>query len=301
VNVSCARNGKEEPYVSVRIKSLGAELQMRTFDMVVSAYLGNIEIEDQVHKGMGKASDSSLFLIENPFKERSDRPLFSLKFVQVRIIVYFFLLCTVLTSFLQANRQSPFFETDYKMIEQLLVVRFEALNIGLHQEAFVALKNFGEELQRRVAAVQAAAPKPVELATPPTPQPLTKSSSGRKLSSRLSSAISLESLTAGNQAGRRRSRSPRARRQAASQLSDAAFEQRIIKTKVEASLGFINIVVGTAKRVDSIVTIQGIDADVVMTAKAMNVVANLKEISIMDDTPPARFPHVRTYLSCLLH
>ena len=88
--MSHVKNGKEEPYMSVRIKSLGADLQMRTFDMVISAYLGNIEIEDQHHKGMGKASNSPLFLVENPFKERSDHPLFSLKFIQVPFVSYRF-------------------------------------------------------------------------------------------------------------------------------------------------------------------------------------------------------------------
>uniref|UniRef100_A0A914WWB3 Uncharacterized protein n=1 Tax=Plectus sambesii TaxID=2011161 RepID=A0A914WWB3_9BILA len=276
LNVSRMKNGSAEPYMSVRIKSLGADLQMRTFDLVVSAYLGNIEIEDQAHRGMGQASNSSLFLVENPFKAHSDQPLFSLKFIQ-------------------ANRLSPFFETEYKMIEQLVVIRFEALNIGLHQEAFVALKNFGEELQRRVATVQAAAPKPLVPAPPAQPAAVLPSphSSYWKLSGRLSSAISLESLTADDVSGRSRSQSPRTRREASrQQLSDAAFEQRIIKTKVQASLGFINITVGTSRRVDSVVYVRGIDADVVMTEKTTNVVANLKTISIDDGTPAARYPHI---------
>lgn len=88
-----------------------------------------------------------LFLIDNPGIEQ-DEHLMEMLFVQV---------CHQLSSDNQdskANRESPFFVSEYKKIQQNIEFTFRTLNITLHQEALVKLKTFGEKLAGQLKKVQ---------------------------------------------------------------------------------------------------------------------------------------------------
>lgn len=76
----------------------------------------------------------TLYLIDNP-KEQNDEHLMEMTFVQ-------------------ANKESPFFVTEYKKIQQNIEFNFKTLNVTLHQEALVHLKAYGERLADQLNQVQ---------------------------------------------------------------------------------------------------------------------------------------------------
>jgi hypothetical protein len=76
----------------------------------------------------------TLYLIDNPHEQNAQH-LMEMKFVQ-------------------ANKESPFFVSDYNKIEQNIEFNFKTLNVTLHQEALVNLKAYGEKLSEQLKEVQ---------------------------------------------------------------------------------------------------------------------------------------------------
>lgn len=72
-------------FLSVQIKRMGCGLQMRTFDMVAVAYLGDLTIEQPQYKSLVPGRDT-LFVIDNAHS--SDQNLLQLKYVQVRVLQF---------------------------------------------------------------------------------------------------------------------------------------------------------------------------------------------------------------------
>lgn len=92
----------------------------------------------------------------------------------------------------QADKKSPFFASDYGMIEQTIRISSEPLILGVHQEALMDIQLFVQNLQAEMAKIKPPAPPP-----PPSSLPLTKSGSGlQRLISHVSSTnLSVKSMT----------------------------------------------------------------------------------------------------------
>lgn len=69
-------------FLSVQIKYLGCGLQMRTFDMVAMAYLGDLTIEQPQYKSLIPGRNT-LFVIDNT--HNTDQNLLQFKYIQVSI------------------------------------------------------------------------------------------------------------------------------------------------------------------------------------------------------------------------
>lgn len=76
----------------------------------------------------------TLYLIDNPHEQNSEH-LMEMTFVQ-------------------ANKESPFFVSHYDKIEQNIEFKFKTLNVTLHQEALVHLKSYGEKVSEQLKQVQ---------------------------------------------------------------------------------------------------------------------------------------------------
>lgn len=70
-------------FLSIRIRYLGCDLQMRTFDMVTMAYLGDLIIEQPQYKSLIPGRDT-LLVIDNI--HNMDQNLLQFKYVQVSIL-----------------------------------------------------------------------------------------------------------------------------------------------------------------------------------------------------------------------
>lgn len=70
-------------FLSVQIRDLGCGLQMRTFDMVALAYLGDLIIEQPQYKSL-VPERNTLFVVDNA--HNTDQNLLQFKYVQVSIL-----------------------------------------------------------------------------------------------------------------------------------------------------------------------------------------------------------------------
>lgn len=77
---------KDAIYLSVEIRGMGCRFQMRTFDMVLFAYLGGLTVEQPLYKSLTPGRDT-LYLIDNT--HGSEENLLDLKFVQVIFLMSF--------------------------------------------------------------------------------------------------------------------------------------------------------------------------------------------------------------------
>ncbi|WKX92088.1 hypothetical protein Q1695_010264 [Nippostrongylus brasiliensis] len=242
----------------VSILNMGCKLQMRTFDMVVNAELGAIRISMPMFKSLDPKREH-LFIIDNDLEKGS---LMTLKFVQ-------------------ANPESPFFATEYHSTEQAIDFKFRKLTVALHQEGLMELKQFGEKLQREMNALQKGADQKVEQAI---------ELGARKLSRQLSESVEsvaaaqrqaqAQKTVAGGRKRRQRSPSP-----AAEELDTS----RIVKMRLDATIGSLAVTIGTEAALDSLIAIENIQSCVKMTAKVMEVTATLKTVKMEDMTEKALY------------
>ncbi|MCP9261141.1 hypothetical protein DINM_004225 [Dirofilaria immitis] len=114
-------------FLSIHIRRLGCGLQMRTFDMVAIAYLGDLTIEQPQYKSL-VPERNTLFVIDNIHS--TDQNLLQFKYVQ-------------------ANKESPFFATEYNSMEQAIDVSFKTMIVSLHQS-----EKYFETLQAKIAEFQ---------------------------------------------------------------------------------------------------------------------------------------------------
>ncbi|XP_036331860.1 vacuolar protein sorting-associated protein 13 [Rhagoletis pomonella] len=130
--VSCtSSNCTVETILSLHVLELGVKMYQRTYEMVVEANLGAVNL---------KRHDSS----ENLHYQLNiiDTPRFSeeLKY-----------LLTV--SYIMAHRTAPEFFTKYNATEQLININFSTLNITLHQEVLLQLLELADSFQRKLEKV----------------------------------------------------------------------------------------------------------------------------------------------------
>ncbi|CAB3407867.1 unnamed protein product [Caenorhabditis bovis] len=236
----------DKVFCDVSILQMACKLQMRTFDMVVTAELGSIRVSLPEFKSLDPRRNH-LYLIDN---DEEDGALMSLKFVQ-------------------ANPESPFFATEYDLTEQAIDFNFTNLNVSLHQEGVLQLKKFGEDLQSQLNELQKDK-KPEEKIEDVAVQ-MTK-----KLSD---SVLSIASL----------SKEKRVRKKTTAGTETAADTDRHIKQRIKAKFGSLGLLLGTEKNLMLKLAIEHINANVKMTAKAMEVVATLRAISMEDCTESALY------------
>ncbi|CAI5438459.1 unnamed protein product [Caenorhabditis angaria] len=238
----------DNTFCDVSILKMACKLQMRTFDMVVTAELGSIRVSMPEFNSLDPRRQH-LYIIDNDEQEGA---LMALKFVQ-------------------ANPESPFFATEYALTEQAIDFNFTKLNVSLHQEGVLELKQFGEDLQSQLNELQKDVPKEEKV-----------EETARKLSKKLSeSVLSVASLA--------KSTEKRVRKKTVSKL-EAEKEidtSRNIKQRIKAKFGSLGLLIGTQKQLETRLAIEHINANVKMTEKAMEVVATLQAISMEDCTPNA--------------
>ncbi|UMM13276.1 hypothetical protein L5515_001638 [Caenorhabditis briggsae] len=241
---------KDTVFCDVSIMKMSCKLQMRTFDMVVTAELGSIRISMPEFSSLDPRRQH-LFLIDNDENQGS---LMTLKFVQ-------------------ANPESPFFATEYALTEQSVDFTFTKLVVSLHQEGVLELKGFGEALQSQLAELQKDKPEEEKL-----------EETARKISRKLSdSVMSIASLSATSS-----TREKRQRKKTVSSLAAAELDaSRNIKQRIKASFGSLALNIGTQKALETSLAIEHINANVKITEKAMEVVATLRAISMKDRTTGA--------------
>lgn len=80
VQVGVVIGTRDAVQLSVQVRRMGCKLQMRTFDMLVTASLGGLTIEQPQYKSLVPGR-TTLFLVDTMHKEEDD--LLQLKFVQV--------------------------------------------------------------------------------------------------------------------------------------------------------------------------------------------------------------------------
>ncbi|CAI2320935.1 unnamed protein product [Caenorhabditis sp. 36 PRJEB53466] len=244
---------KEAVFCDVSILKMACKLQMRTFDMVVTAELGSIRVSMPEFNSLD-SKRPHLYLIDN---DELEGALMTLKFVQ-------------------ANPESPFFHTEYHSTEQAIDFNFTKLAVSLHQEGVLELKAFGEAVQGQLAELQKDKPEEEKL------EELT-----RKISKKLSeSALSLVSLTAATSSSTKE-KEKRQRKKTVGALAAVEDTSRNIKQHIRASFGSLALMIGTQKALETSLAIEHIHANVKMTEKAMEVVATLRAISMEDRTTDA--------------
>ncbi|KAI6171306.1 hypothetical protein M3Y97_01056900 [Aphelenchoides bicaudatus] len=241
----------DELVLAANIRQLGFQLQMRTFDMVVRSHLGSITVEMPKYKSLLPNRDI-LYLIDNPGAE-SDEHLMEMLFVQ-------------------ANKESPFFVTEYKKIQQNIEFKFKTLNITLHQEALMHLKSFGEKLSEQLKQVQEKNPERTE----------EFADAGRKISRKLS-GLSLSSLASGASEQTREKRK-RTKRQ---KTKEELFDESVINLKLNAHVTSLQLLIGSSKGSDTSLDISGTKCSVTMRQKETQVQATLDSIQMLDETPNA--------------
>ncbi|EPB77679.1 hypothetical protein ANCCEY_03183 [Ancylostoma ceylanicum] len=241
---------KDDVLCEVSILRMGCKLQMRTFDMVVTAELGAIRVSMPMFKSIDPKR-KCLYFIDNNEEEGS---LMTLKFIQ-------------------ANPESPFFATEYQSTEQYIEFKFRKLLVSLHQEGLMELKQFGEKMQAEMNALQKVEEKPVEEAI---------EQGARKLSRQISGSV--ESLAAVSRDAQKQAAAVKKRRGKRSAAEEEEQAARVIKMRLEATIGSLGVAIGTEKSLETWIAIENIRADVKMTVKAMNVIATLQTVKMEDMT-----------------
>ncbi|XP_039957880.1 vacuolar protein sorting-associated protein 13 [Bactrocera tryoni] len=125
-----------ETILSFHVLELGVKMYQRTYEMVVEANLGAVNLK---RHGTAESAQYQLNII--------DTPRFS-KELQYLLTV----------SYVMAQRTSPEFFTKYNATEQLININFSTLNITLHQEVLLQLLELADSIQRKLDTVLKTSP-----------------------------------------------------------------------------------------------------------------------------------------------
>ncbi|KAI6208431.1 Vacuolar protein sorting-associated protein 13C [Aphelenchoides besseyi] len=243
--------------LNANIRHIGVQFQMRTFDRVVRCQLGSLTVEMPQFKSL-LAGRKTLFLIDNSYFEEG---------VNLMEMV-----------FIQANKESPLFDSEYKKIEQNIEFNFRTLNITLHQEALVTIKTFGERVKKQYDEFHKT----------------SESSDGaRKLTQKLSqfSITSFGSNFSDNKEATRKRRQKRLR------SKNNKSDDSIIKTKVQAEFTTLSLVMGTSKGADTSLAISGTKCLVLMREKETEAQVTLSSIKMLDETPNSKHKQLLSVVS----
>ncbi|KAI6181597.1 Vacuolar protein sorting-associated protein 13C [Aphelenchoides besseyi] len=249
--------------LNANIRRIGFQFQMRTFDMVAKSQLGSLTVEMPQFKSLLPERET-LFLIDNSHVEKD---------VNLMEMV-----------FIQANKESPFFVSEYKKIEQNIDFNFRTLNVTLHQEALVAIKSFGDKLQEQLNEIQKMN---VE-------QSADFIEGTRKLSRKISQ-ISLSSLSSNRSDNEQQSkRGPKRPRQ---RIRAEDYDDAIVRMKVLAEFTSLSVVIGTNKGADTSMAISGTKCSVLMREKETQAQVTLSSIKMLDETPNSKHKQLLAVVS----
>uniref|UniRef100_A0A915Q109 Vacuolar protein sorting-associated protein 13A n=1 Tax=Setaria digitata TaxID=48799 RepID=A0A915Q109_9BILA len=250
-------------FLSIQIKSLGCGLQMRTFDMVAVAYLGDLTFEQPQYKSLIPGRDT-LFVIDST--RSNDRNLLQLKYIQ-------------------ANKESPFFATEYKSTEQTIDISFKTMIVSLHQDALIGLKRYFEALQAKIAELQkqdkrmqgqgGAGVLFVDAAVPVEKKMLLSRSSSQQSVAKPSASESLKLSHA------------RRERQLAQTRNDL-----IVKLHVNVVFDALSVYVGSTKCLDTALSISVVQVAITMRVRTMEIEGGVKMIAMEDRTETTVHTHL---------
>ncbi|XP_054740711.1 intermembrane lipid transfer protein Vps13 [Anastrepha obliqua] len=234
-----------ETILSLHVLELGVKMYQRTYEMVVEANLGAVNLK---RHGSSEHSEHQLDIIDTPrFSEE-------LKY-----------LLTV--SYVMAQRTSPEFFTKYNATEQLININFSTLNITLHQEVLLQLLELADSIQRKLDKV-------IKPSTPTNQQPKDREGNAGDtgIFSKLT-AIAEEGEEEGIIAPTR----SRAQRQGKVVNS--------IQVHVKAKLEQVSLLLTTAKRPLATLDVQHFDANVILKSSYTELNVRLKDIVVTDLNP----------------
>uniref|UniRef100_A0A914DD96 Vacuolar protein sorting-associated protein 13 n=1 Tax=Acrobeloides nanus TaxID=290746 RepID=A0A914DD96_9BILA len=236
------------------MRRFGYQLQMRTFDLVMNLHLGSLTVEQNQYKSIAKTRDH-LYLIDNEYDEGDN--LLTMRFVQ-------------------ANKESPFFATEYQSIEQAIDFEFKGLNVTLHQEALMDLKSFGEKISKQLEQVSKQHPEKSQDLADRIDDKI------EKVKRKISSSLSVRSFGLGD--GAKPTGQPKKKRVG---KIDEEVDDNNTKMRLTAKISSLSLILGTTQGSDTKFDIQKIKSTVIMKAKFTQVEASLKNITMIDETPSA--------------
>ncbi|KAM3721577.1 Intermembrane lipid transfer protein [Dirofilaria immitis] len=250
-------------FLSIHIRRLGCGLQMRTFDMVAIAYLGDLTIEQPQYKSL-VPERNTLFVIDNIHS--TDQNLLQFKYVQ-------------------ANKESPFFATEYNSMEQAIDVSFKTMIVSLHQDALISLKKYFETLQAKIAEFQ---------------------SYGKSTQDQDDGGTSVSNITVLHEKRMMISRSPsqqsimRFSTSESLKLNHAKRERELAETRndfitkmrINAAFDALTIYVGSTKSLDTALTINVVKVTVTMRMRTMEMEGGIKTLAMEDRTGTTIYKHL---------
>ncbi|VDP11245.1 unnamed protein product, partial [Onchocerca flexuosa] len=245
-------------FLSVQIKNLGCGLQMRTFDMVAVAYLGDLIIEQPQYKSL-VPERNTLFVIDNI--HNTDQNLLQFKYVQ-------------------ANKESPFFATDYNSMEQAIDISFKAMIVSLHQDALISLKKYFETLQIKIAELQNQGKPVQDQSDAKIPANDIAMFHEKKMLSRSSSQQSVSASELKLSHAKRE-------RELAQTRNDI-----VIKVHVNAVFDALLVYIGSTKCLDTALSINVVKIAVTMRMRTMEMEGGIKTISMEDRTGTTIHKHL---------
>ncbi|XP_064645587.1 intermembrane lipid transfer protein VPS13C-like isoform X5 [Lineus longissimus] len=235
LNLSQTKQGVDVPTLKLVVESLGTMVQIRTFDMRVEAYLGGMYVQHQ------------------QFKALNDGPLVNLVNTPITDDSAFRLL---LVEFIKADRAGPEFSTVYHNTEQQINVQFTALEILLHQEAILNIKDFAEAIVEKLEVAKSM-PKTAEV--------------GKDAKTELTKDVAPV-----------RKKARRMRKQ----------DEGIIQLKVQANLDSLSVSVCNMELNLTDIKIKGLDARVALTQEKTDVKVALKDITVLDPAHGTVYPKI---------
>ncbi|VIO96842.1 Uncharacterized protein BM_BM5678 [Brugia malayi] len=254
-------------FLSIQIKSLGCGLQMRTFDMVAMAYLGDLTVEQPQYKSL-IPERNTLFVIDNTYN--NDQNLLQFKYVQ-------------------ANKESPFFATDYNSMEQAINISFKTMIISLHQDAMISLKKYFETLQEKIAELQNR-DKPAqdhdEADAGVTISDVPLLHEKKMLVARSSTQQSLARFSASESLGLNHARRERELAQTRNDF--------VVKLHINAVFDSLSVYVGSTKCLDTALSITGVRVAITMRMRTMEMEGGVKTVTMEDRTGTTIHKHLLT-------
>ncbi|KAL3998071.1 N-terminal region of Chorein a TM vesicle-mediated sorter family protein [Acanthocheilonema viteae] len=251
-------------FLSVQIRSLGCGLQMRTFDMVAMAYLGDLTIEQPQYKSLIPGRNT-LFVVDNA--HNTDQNLLQFKYVQ-------------------ANKESPFFATEYNSTEQAIDISFKAMIISLHQDAIISLKKYFETLQAKIAELQSQG-KLVQDQGDKGDAGISTGDIPTLHEKKISRSSSQQSLARPSASESLKLSHTRRERELAQTRNDF-----IVKMRVNAVFDALSVYVGSTKCLDTALSINVVKVAIAMRVRTMEMEGGVKTISMEDRTGTTIHKHL---------
>ncbi|XP_048251088.1 vacuolar protein sorting-associated protein 13A-like isoform X4 [Haliotis rufescens] len=257
INVAQREGATEAPLLKLVIESVGTQVKMRTFDMVVEAYVGCLYLQhlkfkasDTMAQQLSKVravNDGSLINIINT----PNGPGFG-KLLMVQYV--------------KANKEGPEFLTTYKNTEQAITVVFSGLELLLHQGAIISLLEFAQKLQ-------------------PPSSPATASQKEQEKKEREKKEQEKKEQEKKEQEKTKDKKPPRKKK-------GMPEDPNLIDILVNAEMKSFAVAISSDEKLLTDIKINGIDARVAVQKAQTTVAAVLKDMTIYNPTPDTLYPKI---------